>query len=128
MRWERGYPPKDESAAAARKGAAAALAGADDAARDDALLVIGELVSNAIRHAATDLHLSLVVEPGHMRVEVFDADPRPPALLAADVDATSGRGLIIVASLARTWGYGSAQREGLSGKIVWAELDQRWRD
>jgi anti-sigma regulatory factor (Ser/Thr protein kinase) len=124
MRWERGYPPEDESATSARKDAALALAeaGLDPSVVDDVHLVIGELVSNAVRHAATDFTMVLDVTGSRVRVEVCDGDTRPPALLAADAGATSGRGLVIVASVAMAWGYETVERDGISGKRVWAEL------
>jgi anti-sigma regulatory factor (Ser/Thr protein kinase) len=124
MRWEQEYSPEDESATRARKDAALALAdaGLDPSVLDDVHLVIGELVSNAIRHAATELTLVLDINGSQVRVGVFDRDTRPPAVLAADAGATSGRGLLIVASIARAWGYEAVERDGITGKRVWADI------
>jgi anti-sigma regulatory factor (Ser/Thr protein kinase) len=90
---------------------------------DDALLVAAELVANAVRHAQTEFTVTVRVRPGVVRLEVFDRDTRPPALLGLDSESTSGRGLHIVAGLARDWGWQTAEGDdGISGKRVWAEL------
>ena len=90
----------------------------------DALLVLGELVSNAVRHARTEFTVSVSFRAGTLRLEVFDRDTRPPSLLGLDADSTSGRGLHIVAGIADDWGWQTAQGgDGVSGKTVWAELE-----
>ncbi len=86
-------------------------------------VVIGELASNAARHARTRFTLALTVEDGVVRVEVFDLDSRPPALMGVDSDSTSGRGLHLVAGVTSDWGWQTAEsEEGISGKVVWAEI------
>jgi len=77
-----------------------------------------------VRHAATDCTLSILIGSKRVRVEVFDRDARPPSLLAAGLDATWGRGLLIVTAVAATWGYESAERDGAKGKTVWAEFER----
>jgi anti-sigma regulatory factor (Ser/Thr protein kinase) len=102
-----------------------ALAGMGVASQliDDALLVAAELIANAIRHAQTEFTVTVRVRPGVVRLEVFDRDTRPPALLGLDSESTSGRGLHIVAGLASDWGWQTAEDDdGISGKRVWAEL------
>ena len=125
MRWEGVYPPEDSSATSARADLGRALEGSSVPAAlvDDVLIAVGELVANAIRHAATDLAVAVVFEGDRLRVEVFDADTRPPVMLAADPDATSGRGLLIVAGVADRWGFATSERDGITGKTVWAEFD-----
>ncbi|HZQ56690.1 MAG TPA: ATP-binding protein [Acidimicrobiales bacterium] len=123
-RWERAYAPRDEQAAAARRDATRELSahGLGPDALEDALIVVGELVTNAIRHAATEFTLALDIDAERVRIEVSDGDTRPPVVVAADVDATSGRGLVLVAAVASSWGFETADRDGITGKTVWAEL------
>lgn len=92
--------------------------------RDCAIsLVTSELVTNAIVHAGTAVTLRVSLEPGGRcgRIEVHDdvalgarglggRRPHRPG------QATSGRGLSIVSSLASEWGV----RRDCLGKTVWA--------
>jgi anti-sigma regulatory factor (Ser/Thr protein kinase) len=109
------------SAAAARRFVRDLLAAWDCETDDEvAVLLTSELVSNAVRHAASRLALDVRCEPENdlVRVEVHDADERLPVVRSPDPDAVGGRGLFLVESLARRWG---AEPEG-AGKVVWFEL------
>ncbi len=66
--------------------------------------------------------MTINADADRLRVEVFDGDTLPPVLLAADNDATSGRGMQIIAAAADRWGYESDERDGINGKTVWAEF------
>ena len=89
---------------------------------DTAVLLISELVTNAVLHAKTDgsaLALSLEVRGRRLRIEVHDGDlhgPRPRVPSGLD---ESGFGFVLVNSLADNWGV----RKTAVGKAVWAELD-----
>ncbi|NJP47724.1 ATP-binding protein [Actinacidiphila epipremni] len=92
---------------------------------EDALLVISELVTNCLRHAATSpmspgCLLSLRRLPDHVLVCVYDDDRRPPVLRHPAEDEPGGRGLQLVAGLSRRWGY--SYPAPTSGKAVWAQL------
>lgn len=87
---------------------------------DDALLVLSELLTNAVRHARVsrgrEIETRFSREPRGVRIEVHDAaqnwpQPRMP-------DDCGGRGLTIVAELAACWG--TEVRDGGIGKAVWA--------
>jgi len=90
----------------ARKAATATLR--EHTASNDALgaaeLIIGELLSNAARHADGHVCLELGLADGHAQISVHDTSPafaldfkRPP-----DHFSESGRGLYIISELART--------------------------
>jgi serine/threonine-protein kinase RsbW len=89
---------------------------------DRVVLVVSELVTNSIRHARTGFSLFLRASDGAVRIEIFDADSREPTIVVADEDATSGRGIHIVSAVSSAWGSRSEQRDGIQGKVVWAEL------
>jgi len=111
--------PDPESARAARRFVDRTLAGWDGPeARDDAVLLVDELVTNAIRHARTPVDLALEVGDDALYVEVYDADPALPVLRNPGPTQTSGRGLPTVAALADVWGV----RPEPVGKVVWFQL------
>jgi serine/threonine-protein kinase RsbW len=90
---------------------------------DAALLVLSELLTNAVCHAR--------VSPGReietryrpvsdgVRIEVHDASDERPVLRSLNGDAVSGRGLSLVDALADRWDV--SDRDG-PGKAVWAVL------
>lgn len=86
---------------------------------EDAQLGTSELVANAVRHAGTDLLLSIRVD-GVVTIAIHDGQPelRRPVIADADVLAESGRGLHIVAAIANDWGITTAA----NGKVVWFNL------
>ncbi|MEU9890383.1 ATP-binding protein [Sphaerisporangium sp. NPDC051011] len=88
---------------------------------DDVVLVIGELLSNAVSHGAPPIRLSLWATADDLCVRVTDHGPEAPRHLDLGPDAVHGRGLPIVAALAGAFGV-IPLPEG-PGKTVWA----RWR-
>ncbi|MFC9915774.1 ATP-binding protein [Streptomyces sp. NPDC127197] len=87
---------------------------------ETAELLTSELVTNAIVHTDHDAVLTATVGPGGLRVEVRDFMACRPRLCAPKADeATHGRGLVLVQSLADAWGV----RPHAVGKSVWFELD-----
>ncbi|MDX2702589.1 ATP-binding protein [Streptomyces sp. PA03-6a] len=91
---------------------------------DTAELLTTELVTNALRHTDRGAVLTVTLLPGgdhRLRVEVRDFTTRHPRLRAPSDRRTSGRGLLLVQSLADAWGV-RPDGDG-TGKIVWFELD-----
>ncbi|CAL9584146.1 SpoIIE family protein phosphatase [Streptomyces sp. enrichment culture] len=90
----------------------------------DALVVVSELVTNAVVHAGTDVEVGLrVEETGTLVVEVADRHPSRAPSGGGDHEtphdpAEYGRGLRLVAALAEAWGI--TYRPG--SKTVWARL------
>jgi two-component sensor histidine kinase len=111
------------SAASARRAAEEALRIWDLAhCTDDVLLVVTELVANVIQHADGNGDLLLAVRSDVILIEVADTDPRPPAPVDLDVRRVNGRGLLLVAAVARRWGSRPESWRGHPGKVVWAEI------
>ncbi|MFC5663862.1 ATP-binding protein [Kitasatospora misakiensis] len=92
----------------------------DRAVVGDVVLLVSELVANAVRHAGGPDALLLVRERRLLRVEVTDRSPRPPRIRYGrhPTDA-GGLGLFLLARLSRRWGW---YRHG-PGKVVWFEVD-----
>jgi anti-sigma regulatory factor (Ser/Thr protein kinase) len=85
-------------------------------------LLTSELVTNAVRHAATEILLRVEVDDARVRIEVSDTSAEMPRIRAKpDV---GGYGLRIVDELATRWGVEAVPD---NGKTVWFELDVRAR-
>ena len=85
----------------------------------DVMVMVSELATNAVKHAAGTFEVSAYSDGTRLRVEVSDADPSVPQVQWVPAGATSGRGLLIVETLSDAWGV--IAREG-GGKAVWFEL------
>lgn len=80
-------------------------------------LMVSELVTNAVKHSRCH-HIGLrLVRTGALLCEVSDDEPAPATLLDAACHDESGRGLLVVSSLAREWGTSTTAH----GKTVWFE-------
>jgi anti-sigma regulatory factor (Ser/Thr protein kinase) len=95
-----------------------------DRGEDDgevAVLLVSELVTNAILYGRAPLELRAHTEGSALRVEVRDQEPTSPPVLRGDVDLAEvgGRGLQLVDTLADRWGWAAEDH----GKVVWFELD-----
>jgi anti-sigma regulatory factor (Ser/Thr protein kinase) len=120
----RDYAPVAASVRQARADIASYLSGRRirPGMADDALLVLSELVANAVRHGRLPRHRSLVrVEVRAARdtvqVGVSDTNPSPPAPATASDEDEGHRGLLIVQRLAIRWGV---RPRPAIGKTVWA--------
>lgn len=89
-----------------------------DALETTASLVLNELITNAVLHAGTRIDVRVSFGARTLRLEVGDGSTRQPRLRHFDLDATTGRGLALVAALSRAWGVAPAP----DGKVVWCEL------
>jgi anti-sigma regulatory factor (Ser/Thr protein kinase) len=81
-------------------------------------MVVTELATNAVVHAASNFDVALVYEDGVVRIGVTDSSPLAPTMAEPGPESMSGRGLAIVDSLSTEWGYDL----GVHGKQVWAQL------
>jgi anti-sigma regulatory factor (Ser/Thr protein kinase)/anti-anti-sigma regulatory factor len=94
--------------------------GIDEDAREAAEIVVTELVTNAVEHASSASVVQVWRRDRSLRLTVrdFDLAVLPEAHLP-DPTAPRGRGLAMVAAVARTWGV-EPHRDG---KTVWAEME-----
>lgn len=113
-------PPAPTSVAAARRFTARVLSGsAAQVHCYDAMMLVDELVANAVLHAGTSIELRVWVRDGDVRLEVADGDAHLPQMLGGEGETMAGRGLRIVEALAHRWGVESFPS---GGKSVWCEL------
>jgi anti-sigma regulatory factor (Ser/Thr protein kinase) len=108
-------------------GADLADAGVPPAVIGDATLVVSELIGNAVRYATPlpggTLEVSWTVEPQCIRLRVSDGGGvSVPARYDAGPEDVRGRGLAIVAALARDWGVELAQNGSGPMSTVWVDL------
>jgi anti-sigma regulatory factor (Ser/Thr protein kinase) len=97
----------------------------DEQVAETLILIVSELVTNAVVHTGCPAVLRMLfglgaAEVGTVRVEVADVSAIPPRPRHAEGDDTNGRGLELVDGLADRWGW---QPEG-AGKRIWCEVDR----
>ncbi|MFJ4366982.1 SpoIIE family protein phosphatase [Streptomyces chartreusis] len=89
------------------------------AAADAVLLVVSELVTNALVHTQGSVRLDLVLRGNRVRISVSDSSPRAPAKpVIVDWESTGGRGLLLVEAVSDA--SGTVPVAG--GKQVWSEI------
>ena len=100
---------------------------------DTAELIVSELVTNGLRASqgltgsryaghwtpgTPPLRLWLHGDPRRIAIQVWDANDQAPTRQAAELEAESGRGLLLVEALSEAWG--SYRPRESTGKVVWA--------
>lgn len=88
--------------------------------RDDAALLVSELVANVVDHVQGEalLRLELALSDGWLRISVADGSAVRPVIRELDEGRPRGRGLQLVQAIADRWG--AEDHEG--GKRIWFEL------
>jgi hypothetical protein len=76
------------------------------------------VIANAVRHTTGPCSVTVRWTGVRLRVEVTDTGVELPAPRGRELYAESGRGLVLVASMAASWG--SART--VTGKVVWFEV------
>lgn len=99
-------------------------------------LIVSELTTNAVQHpkegeqvspysslsTLRTFELVLQIGNGSVRVSVFDNDEQAPVLKQPGGDATSGRGILLVAAMSSKWGHYPVRNGNKTGKVVWAQV------
>ncbi|KKZ70510.1 ATPase [Streptomyces showdoensis] len=90
------------------------------------LLIVSELVTNAVKHAALlspEIAVEVAIGAEWIRVSVEDNHPYRPKALEADWGQTGGRGLLLVREIAlESGGACDVEHTASGGKIIWAAL------
>lgn len=84
----------------------------------DALLVLTELLTNALRFSDGDIEIVVDARRDHLQIAVRDDNAVMAKLRAAGTADTAGRGIAMVEALSQSWG----QYPRGGGKVVWARL------
>ena len=88
---------------------------------DDALLLVSELVTNAVRYGGRPIVLAVDCDGVGLDVRVRDGSPALPVRRFPSTDAESGRGFVLLDVLSDRWGV-DPDLAGEPGKEVWFQL------
>jgi PAS domain S-box-containing protein len=117
--FEERLPPQPSSVAEARRLVRMLL---ERSNREDlmepAVLLVSEIVTNALLHAGTDIDLSARVDARGVRIEVGDGSSHLPSRRSYAPTSGTGRGLLMIESMVDDWGV----TRHAHGKTVWFEL------
>jgi anti-sigma regulatory factor (Ser/Thr protein kinase) len=88
--------------------------------RDDAALLVTELVTNVVDHVGGEASLALELElsDGWLRISVADGSSVLPVVRELDTEHPRGRGLRMVQEIADRWDV----EDHRGGKRIWFEL------
>ncbi|MER6035903.1 MULTISPECIES: PAS domain S-box protein [unclassified Streptomyces] len=86
---------------------------------DDALLLLSEILTNAVQHAEGPIGVRACRTDTSLTVEIGDRSLHLPQPRSATEDDESGRGLLLVRALAGDWGV----RPTDDGKTTWFSLE-----
>lgn len=115
-------PSRPESAATARRLTQVVVLrhwGLSPKMTEDAVLLVSELVGNAVRHTGARVFgLRMRRRRGWIRIEVRDPSRGLPCLMPVQELDLSGRGLFLVDKLSDRWGVDLLPR----GKTTWFEM------
>jgi hypothetical protein len=90
-----------------------------DLFREAVVLVASELITNTLLHTDSPPIVTLRLTRSGLRLEIEDESGMQPRKRTYAADATTGRGMLLVESMAARWG--TETRPG--GKTVWCEFD-----
>jgi anti-sigma regulatory factor (Ser/Thr protein kinase) len=108
------------SCSMARRFVEEALSQATDDVRASAMLLISEVVTNALLHTSGPVTVEVQQEGRAYRIAVGDQSRTPPTKKGYRVDDVTGRGLELLDLLAAAWGWNPTG----GGKIVWFDLPE----
>jgi anti-sigma regulatory factor (Ser/Thr protein kinase) len=110
-------PGDARAAAAARRALEPAIKTLPERRRADVRLLATELVSNAFRHGAPPISLTVEIARTHLRIEVADSGGGRPQR-SPNPGADGGWGLLLVEAASDRWGVADGSTS------VWFEVDR----
>jgi anti-sigma regulatory factor (Ser/Thr protein kinase) len=112
-------PPTTDSVPLARRFARSALRESRSDV-DTVVLLVSEVVTNAVLHARSAIRIVVEDRDDVARVEVHDGSPVPPRMHHFRLVSGTGRGLRMLDQLAQNWGVDQGPHG--TGKVVWFEV------
>lgn len=85
-----------------------------------ASLLVTELCTNSVLHARTEFRVHVAYDGASLRLGVFDGSVRAPTVKGHSRQATTGRGIPLIAACAAAWGVEPSP----GGKTVWCTLER----
>jgi two-component sensor histidine kinase len=126
--WTSSIPPSPEAPSVARTFVESSLGSAYRDVNvvaetcDDLVVIVSELVTNAVQASTTALRVDLDIEGSSVRLAVTDVATGMPTVTGPAASTQPyGRGLAIVAALSHDWGVVPVVAD-VDGKTVWARL------
>src|SRR6478735_8338468 len=113
-------PPQSRSVAEARLFALRAAGDASSQVGDALKLLVSELATNCVVHAASEFTIRILRSANQIRVECSDADDGDVRVQHPEPSDTHGRGMYFVLRFAHNWGV--EQSSSGRGKTVWFSL------
>ncbi|MFJ2633383.1 ATP-binding protein [Streptomyces sp. NPDC087422] len=131
--WRFTAPALDSSVPQVRRGVRALVADQGVPIDEDLLygllVIVSELVTNAVKHAAVlspEITVEVAIGADWIRIAVEDNHPYRPRALEADHGQTGGRGLLLVKTItAEAGGQCDIAQTETGGKVIWAALPLR---
>ena len=120
MKFECRLPGEAASVPAARSFVTRSLAGYAPDAVSRAELLVSELATNCVVHAATAFTVRLTIAGRALRVEVSDDGDGRATVRSPGMSDPHGRGLRLVDQLSTSWGIVRSPRR--PGKTLWFSL------
>ena len=117
--FEARLPPRPSSVSEARERVAGLLRDADrEELVETAVLLTSEVVTNALLHAGTDMHIAATLDESGLSVQVRDGSPHLPSPRRYAATSGTGRGLLMLEAMVDDWGV-TRHRDG---KTVWFRI------
>jgi anti-sigma regulatory factor (Ser/Thr protein kinase) len=120
MKTSQSYAASQQSVGAARRFVSELITDLTPEQQDAVILMVSELATNALVHAASGFQLTIDRTKTRLRVSVADLGAGTPSLQSPPSRQPHGRGLRIVEELSDEWGTSEAPKKG---KTVWFRLN-----
>jgi serine/threonine-protein kinase RsbW len=117
MTVDRAFSSTSDAVSKARRYVVGALKGVSRETTDAIELIVSELATNCVRHAASEFVVRVDQTRDRIRIEVTDHGHGQPSMRSPGPADLTGRGLRVLDALADAWGVVASPPR--AGKTVW---------